>query len=308
MRKNIKTTYFILSLLLIVGLLSLWPQADTLSRSMESIGSADLKLLIIGLCAVYLTYVVAALTLRAIALKPLDYQRTLLVQLASGFATKLVPAGIGGLALNARYLVKNQHTFVQASSVMALGTALGFVGHLAILISVVLFSSIGLPSVWQQLPTSAGYIVVAVLFGISMVIVSWARARLMIVRVLFNILKTSKVYILKPRKLLYGLAGASVVTLLFAFCLYICAQALGTALSPLAVLWVLTAGLVGASVTPTPGGLGGAEAALTGALITTGLTLTEALPIALAFRLLAYWIPIMPGFLFFRFVLSRRYI
>lgn len=54
-----------------------------------------------------------------------------------------------------------------------------------------------------------------------------------------------------------------------------------------------------ASVSPTPGGLGAFEVALIAALSGFGLDKGTAVSAALAFRLLTYWLPTLPGWLMF---------
>lgn len=306
--RHLKRAYLILSLLLIAALLVLVPQADSLGKSFEAIKSADLDLIAFALLLVFATYLAAAFTLISVALKPLAFKRTLIVQLASGFATKLVPAGIGGIALNMRYLLKHQHTGLQAGSVMALNSLLGFAGHVSIIILSLILSSHTLSEIWVALPEWVGNALLALLFVFSLIFIAWVKARLVVIKLLFNTLNVLRTYFLKPAKLLYGFLGASAVTLLFASCLFLCALSLGIYLSPLEVLWTLTIGLFGASITPTPGGIGGAEAALTGGLMATGLSFDEALPVALTYRLISYWLPILPGFLFFRLSLKRKFI
>lgn len=307
MRKNIKTAYIIVCILLILALVALVPQIDALKNSLGVIKNANAGLLVAGLGAVYLTYVAATFTLQTIALKKLNFRKTLLVQLSSGFATKLVPAGIGGVALNIRYLTKSRHSFVEASSVYALNNLLGFIGQVFIVIFALL--SVGnLNSTWLRLPDWVPNATLLILFVVSLILVVWPKARTFVIRNLAKLLGIVRFYVSKPQKLAYGFIWTSTITLLFATCLYLSARSIGVNLSPVAVLLTLTVGLAGAGVTPTPGGLGGAEAAMTGALIATGLTLEKALSIALLYRFLTYWLPILPGILFFRLSLKRGYI
>ena len=60
-----------------------------------------------------------------------------------------------------------------------------------------------------------------------------------------------------------------------------------------------------ASAAPTPGGLGAMEAALVAGFTGVGLDPGTAVAAVLAYRLLTYWVPILPGWLSFR-QLDRR--
>jgi uncharacterized protein (TIRG00374 family) len=59
------------------------------------------------------------------------------------------------------------------------------------------------------------------------------------------------------------------------------------------------------SLVPTPGGIGGIEAALTGGLTTAGIPSATAATAVLVFRLLTWWFPVIPGWFAFT-ALQRR--
>ena len=70
---------------------------------------------------------------------------------------------------------------------------------------------------------------------------------------------------------------------------------------PLATVFAIY--LVGsalAAASPTPGNLGAAEAALSAGLAGAGADPSEALAAVLIFRLLTFWLPILPGLVAFR--------
>ena len=46
---------------------------------------------------------------------------------------------------------------------------------------------------------------------------------------------------------------------------------------------------------PTPGGLGAVEAALTAGVSTLGVGATTAVTAVLVFRIVSFWLPILPG-------------
>lgn len=87
------------------------------------------------------------------------------------------------------------------------------------------------------------------------------------------------------------------LTLGYVACLDASVRAFGGEVSfaALAVVYV-TGNTVGTAV-PTPGGLGAVEAALTAGLGAAGLGAGIAVPAVLLFRLLTFWLPIIPGWL-----------
>jgi uncharacterized protein (TIRG00374 family) len=92
------------------------------------------------------------------------------------------------------------------------------------------------------------------------------------------------------------------------FCLYACAHAVGLHLTVVQALVVLTVEVFGATVTPTPGGLGGAEASLVAAVVAFGFAGSLGLAVALLFRLLTYWLALATGGVAFVAAERLRYI
>ena len=82
-------------------------------------------------------------------------------------------------------------------------------------------------------------------------------------------------------------------------------QAFGVDISfPKAGAMYIIATTIGSAV-PTPGGVGGIEAALTAALIAYGVDNATAAAIVLFFRTLTFWLPTIPGYGFFRYTQAR---
>jgi undecaprenyl-diphosphatase len=60
-----------------------------------------------------------------------------------------------------------------------------------------------------------------------------------------------------------------------------------------------------AAAAPTPGGLGALEAALVAGFTGVGMESGVAVAVVLSYRLLTYWLPILPGWISFH-ILERR--
>lgn len=98
-----------------------------------------------------------------------------------------------------------------------------------------------------------------------------------------------------PPALAHALVFSYVGWLFFALPLYFAVRTLGGSISLLLVCFVVPASTL-AGLTPSPGGLGGVEAALAGLLATlAGLTLAEGYSVALVYRLASYWFAIGAG-------------
>jgi uncharacterized protein (TIRG00374 family) len=98
-----------------------------------------------------------------------------------------------------------------------------------------------------------------------------------------------------PRALVKAVGFAYVGWVFFAFPLYCAGQALGVAVSPLTVLFVVPASTL-AGMVPTPGGLGGVEAALVALLVAVAIeSAAVALAVALVYRVVSYWFALGVG-------------
>ncbi len=309
-KPNIKRlTYLVSGLLLLLAVLLLLPQSATLQEGAEIIRDADLEYVFFGILLFTGTYFAAALVLKTIALERITYNRTLLIQLASGFANKLAPAGIGGFALNTRYLTKNRHTVVQASSVTALNGLLGFGGHVVILLLSALFAWSTLSRTFRVSINPVVLLVGLIVLVLAVIIILLIKpVRVRLRKVARDTRRVIELYRASPMKILGGFVGACLVTALFTAALYFTALSLGVQLTFLEVMLVYTAGTIGTAITPTPGGVGGTEAALTAALVAVGIDTPLAVSVAVLYRIITYWMPIIPGFMLFQLALHRQYI
>ena len=102
-----------------------------------------------------------------------------------------------------------------------------------------------------------------------------------------------------PGKLALLFGGSALVTLSLALCLAYCIEAFGGGLTLPAVIAAYLVGAAIAQVAPTPGGIGAVEAALIAGLTAAGLDKETAVPAVFLFRLITFWLPILPGWLAF---------
>jgi len=299
-------------LLLVVVLLAVYvflPQFGRFKDSFHAVQHARIHLLLLGLVFSLGTYLAATAVYCLIAFYPIQYFRTLLVEVASSFTNRLLPAGAGGLATNARYLTKHNHTQIQAGSVVALNNFVGFLGHTLLLIIIVLASKTR-PSqvlVFRLSPLLLLFMFLILAAAVAAVIIV-PKLRRTVKRIAISMWEDFKLLLHQPFKLLGALLCSMAVTSFYALTLYASVIALGEHLSVLQVFVVFTVGIAAASVTPTPGGIGGAEAGIVAGLASVGISPNIGLSIALVYRFLTYWLPIIPGVIAFRYAMRRNYI
>ncbi|WP_181767782.1 lysylphosphatidylglycerol synthase transmembrane domain-containing protein [Streptomyces albidus (ex Kaewkla and Franco 2022)] len=263
----------------------------------------------VGGAAVFsaLTYFAAAMSLLGFVPEKVPFMRTVVAQVAGSFVKLVAPAAIGGVALNARFLqrsgVRPGHAVasVGASQLFGLGshiTLLLFFGYLT--------GTEHTPTLSPSRTVIAGLLTAAVLVLIVTAIPALRRFVSNRLRSLFaGVVPRMLDVVQRPRKLVMGIGGMALMTLLFVMCLAACVRAFGYDASYASIAVVFLAGNALGSAVPTPGGLGAVEAALIAGLITFGVPKEIATPAVLLFRLLTLWLPVGPGWLSFTH-LTRR--
>jgi uncharacterized membrane protein YbhN (UPF0104 family) len=293
-----------ISLLILYVLL---PQFGSFRSSLGLLKHADFNTIVFAAVFGFSTYLAAAATYCLLAFQPLRYVRTIAIELAGMFLNRLVPAGLGSIGVNYRYLRKNRHLAVEASSVVAVNNTLGFVGHMLLLLGLLLTSQ--LPNTAISLPhatSSETFLVAAVLtLGLFLAVIHFQSA---LRKPIKEFMHQVALYRRRPLALVLALFSSITLTLCNVLALLLCVHAFGLDMSFLTALIVFTAGIVLGTVTPTPGGLGGIEAGLLAGLLAYHVGSAQGLAIVLTYRLITYWLAILAGAAMFVYVQRRGYI
>ena len=110
----------------------------------------------------------------------------------------------------------------------------------------------------------------------------------------------------RPVKLAELLGGALLLDMSFVAALYFSCRAFGAQPAVAAVAVVYFAGAIIGSAVPTPGGLGGIEAAMSAGLtIAAGVDASTAFSAVLLYRIVTYWLPIPAGWFALQHLQSR---
>ncbi len=233
-------------------------------------------------------------------------------QVATSFANKLAPAGVGSLALNVRLVQKQGVDHAIAASGVGLNAVVAVATHLSLVAVFVVwagqnaFGSIDLPNLTAL---AVGLGVVGALAAIALVLPYTRRVILdRLVPIVRRSLSGLGDVLTSPAKLAELFGGSLMVTMANLVALFIATQAFGGGLSFAAVGAVYVVGLTVATFAPTPGGLGAIEAALIAGLVAAGMSNDIAVPSVFLFRFATFWIPILPGWLTFVWLQRRQYI
>ncbi|HET8671789.1 MAG TPA: lysylphosphatidylglycerol synthase transmembrane domain-containing protein [Candidatus Saccharimonadales bacterium] len=270
--------------------------ADSL-KAIKEVRGGHVLLAVVPLVA---TYLFAALTYQCLALKRLHLRRTILVQMANGFAGRLLPAGLGGLTLNVQYLRRSGHALTQAVTVAGMNNTLGLIGHSLLLSAAILFSGTQLSDGLQlPHPGHGGWIGAGVLIVAAILVLVFRTFRDRVHSLALKVTGNMKIYRQRPIRLLFALGLSMGVTCGYALTFYLCCQSVGIMLPIGTIFMIFTFGMLTTTATPTPGGLGGAEAGLIMGLMAYETAAPIALASVLLYRLLSYWLPLLPGLVVF---------
>ena len=290
----------------------LLPQFSDLPSIVDQVKDADWTWAPLVVMASFLTYIGSAVALAGGVPTRVGAGPILVGQVASEFASKLAPAGIGGMALNIRLLQKQGVDRAVSVSGVGLSTVVGVVAHLSMIGVFILwagrdaFGSFKLPDVHWFL---IGGLAALVLVGIGLAI---PFTRHVFMTVLVPILRRAfdgvNGVIRRPGKVAMLFGGSMTTTMGYLLALYFSVEAFGGGLSIASVGAVYLVGSAVAGAAPTPGGLGAMEAALIGGLVAAGLENEVAVPAVFLFRLVTFWLPILPGWISFQWLQRHDYI
>lgn len=274
-----------------------------------TMADADPLWLVLALLAATASHFTAAMGFVGFVPERLDFRHAVLAQLAGSFVKLVSPGGVGGVALNTRFLQRAGLPTAQALSSVGVGQLFSLVLHLLQLGAFVYLLGLepggsepdALPAVVSGLAGAA-----VLLAGVSAVPAArrWLTARLrpLTSEVLPRLLELLR----SPRRLAVGIAGQLLVSLCLVACLYCCARAVGREPAFASVAVVFLIGNAVGNAAPTPGGAGAVDSALVTLMEhTASMEEGGALASVALFRLLTLVLPVLPGWAAFAW-LQRR--
>ncbi|WP_236652048.1 lysylphosphatidylglycerol synthase transmembrane domain-containing protein [Streptacidiphilus neutrinimicus] len=254
------------------------------------------------------SYVGAAMSLAGFVPEQLPFWRTFAAQVAGSFVKLVAPAAVGGVALNARFLQRCGVRSGQAVASVGASQLVGLGMHILLLLG---FGFIAGTANSSDVPSARTVITVLLVAAVVVLIVTaipplrrWVFQQL---RTLFiGVIPRMLDLLRTPSKLATGFGGIILVSIAFIACLYTCVLAFGGTAGFAAIAVVYLAGNAAGSAVPVPGGIGTIDAALILLLSSAaGVPATIAGPAVLMFRLLTFWLPVLPGWGCFSY-LQRR--
>ena len=272
----------------------------------ETISQAVPGWMIFAFVSGLLTYVGAAITLKAYTAEKISLKDTTLVQVAASVVTLVAPAGIGPAALNLRFLQKHKVSTPVAIATVSLVQVAQFVTTILLLVILGLVTgnigSFSVPSGTIVVVFLGVMLAVAVVFLVGPAR-RWILAK---IRPTIDQIWPRLVWLgTNPSRVVYGFLGSVLQTVSFVAAFGGSLAAFGYTL-PVVTLAVtyLVSNSVG-SMVPSPGGIGPVEAALTGGLTLAGVPASIAFSTAILYRLFTFWGRVPLGWFALRYCQKR---
>ncbi len=246
-----------------------------------------------------LSFVGAAWALLGFVPERIPFWRTFCAQVSLGFVRLVAPATVGTAAINIRLLTKAG----VAGPLAAASVAANQVGNVAVSIPllIVLGIATGSSAAASLEPSPAMLAVIGgivVLAGLLLLVPPIrVRARAVWMSFAQRGLPRLLDVLGNPRKLTEAVGGILLQATALVFCFFACLQALGADVNIAALAVVQLVGNTVGMAVPTPGGLGAVEAALTAGLTAIGVGTGVAVSSVLLFRIVSFWLPILPGWI-----------
>ncbi|MFE1787922.1 YbhN family protein [Streptomyces sp. NPDC059525] len=273
-----------------------------------TVHQANWTWLLLALAFSALTYVAAAMSLLGFVPEKIPFGRTVLAQLAASFA--VAPAAVGGLAVNSRFLQRNNVR--PGLAVASVGASQLATGAIHVLLLLTFGYVTGTQHTTSLSPASSTAVIGGLLTAAALVVVVTTIPRLRgfvttrVRALLAGVVPRMLDLLQRPTKLLKGFGGILLLNLSFIACLDASVRAFGDSLSYPTIAVAYLVGTAAGSAVPTPGGIGGIETALVAALTLAGLPAAVAFPAVLLYRLLTFWLPVLPGWAAFTHLIRQN--
>lgn len=246
----------------------------------------------VAAASMVLTHVMGAAVLTGSTMQTLRPATTFSVQFAVSFSNRLAPSGLGGMATTAWYLRRRGAEPAAAAASIAIASTAGFIQHVVFTAATLAVVAPRLLGHWHP----ARHWAVGVAVAGAAALLGFAFRHQIASRLPLRSFAREFGDVISSRRrslLLFG--GSAGVTTSYAAALGASMYAFGVRIGPVDVLAAYLAASALAAGSPTPGGMGAAEAALIA--VTTGLVgqsgrVVEAV---LAYRFITYWLPAVPG-------------
>lgn len=289
-------------IIMVLAVVFIWRNWDNLLLSLAVLGDIPTSVLIVAVYGVVLTFLLAALSYRMLVFRRVRFGELFLVELAAAFVNRVVPSGLGGLGAHGVYLRTRKHSVAQATAVVSTNNLIGICTHVLLFSALLVFVRLNMAITPQIHVWQFALLIVALSALVVVSLVPAVRKRLQ--RFWGNLRASLQNYHDEPHTIVFAALALTGLTLTNLLVLYVLSHAVGIQLDVPQVFMVYSVGVLFGTLMPTPGGLVGVEAGLATGFMAYGVPADVAIAAAFAFRLVTYWIPLIPGAI--AFAVCRR--
>ena len=309
--QRIKPRTVLVFISLAIAFYLLIPQLADVSGVWSKLKAADWTWALYALGASALTYVGATIGLLGAVPRRIPFAGTFATQLGGSFVNRIVPARVGGIAINVRFLQKQGIDLAVASSSIGLQQLSGLLMHLSLSLLFLLLAGRSGVGAFDFLPSGQTVLIgLTVILALSGLLFLLPAGRGVLRKRVLPILRRAGQGIgevaRRPLKLAELFGGSALLTLSYIAALVLSVYAFGTpdaSIASIAVVFLVGSAI--SSAAPTPGGIGAVEAALIAGLTAVGIERDVAVPAVFLYRITTFWLPILPGWIAFA-LLQRR--
>ena len=294
--QRIKWKNIILATASVIALYVLVPQFSQINIK-ELITTAEWKWAGVALLGSALTYFASTALLLAFISVPVNWYKALQAQLAASFATLVTPPTLGSVAVNIRFLNKSGVSGPTAATAVGVSQVIIFFIHVILLF---IFGVIaGSQTDFSFRPSRDSLVIIVLIFAFIVLIFSISVFRNWILNkirpIISQIGPVLSVISQQPQRLLLSVVSSIALNIAYIIAFYASLNAFGSNISIAATAFVYLAGATIGQAAPTPGGIGAVEAALIAGLTASGIPSGTALSGVLLYRVVTFWLPVLPG-------------
>ena len=245
---------------------------------------------------ILLSLVAAAYNLTGFSAVRVPLRRSLQAQLAISGLRVFTPSAVSTPVVATRFLIRSGSSASDALATAGAAQAAQLVATVAVVAGLAAASGAsgpGLPS-----PATVGAIVLGLAVALAAALLAGRRServRRALLEARASAARLARHTRGHPARALGGLLASAALTLTHILAFAACVAAAGGHLPVLTLAAIYLGAATAGSLLPTPGGIGGVEAALIAGLTAAGVSMPVATAATVLSRLVAVWLPAIPG-------------
>lgn len=296
---------------LVVLITLVYGQWDFVAQGLEAIRSSDVFFLSLAVAVYWVALPITAIGFRLLSDKPIPIITATAAHLAGSGPGRIIPGSLGRAGLMVIYLrkigISTQKALVMTIASSMFGIAVNSILLVAALISVP--AMYGAITDSLSLQSLAGLLLASLLV---MAVILWLLG-LNALRNTRHKLHTSwrqlrRLLADHPSRLIGLILTSLIILLANMLILQLSAESLGSQFGLRDLFVALSIGVTVGSLLPTPGGIGGVEAGIAVSLHLLGHDLGDATAAALLYRVITYWLPLLPGTIAYFYLREKKLI